>query len=325
LDGANAATRHDAAALPKATRRQVALGAAALGQAAALPPSGRGARAEVATPAASPAPGGDPVVLGCPYNLSGAYASIGTPARDGSLLAATEINRVGGVLGRPFRLQVADVTGDPAEAAVATRRLIDDDRVAAVVGLTDTTFALAAAPVAQATGVPFLDVGATAPAIAAVGDFVFMLPFGDNGQAAVAAEYGAAAGFRRVAILRNRDTEFTRLLAGSFAARFVAPDLGGVIVGDEGYAADGADVPAALDALAALDPAPDALVSPPDRRRAARWSSRPATAVSASRSSAATATTPHGWPATAAPPPRASSSPPTPGSTATRRRSPPPS
>ena len=259
MDDTSDTTQCGGADLPGVNRRRVALGAAVLGLAGALPRARSGARAEVATPAASPAPGGDPVLLGCPYNLSGAYASIGAPARDGSLLAAAQVNRDGGVLGRPLRLRVADVEGDPAEAAAATRRLIEDDRVAAVVGLTDTTFVLAAAPVAQAAGVPFLDVGATAPAIAAVGDYVFMLPFGDNVQAAVAAEYCAAEGFRRVAILRNRDTAFTRLLAGYFAARLVAPDLGGEIVADEGYAADGADVAARLDALAVLDPAPEAL------------------------------------------------------------------
>ncbi len=53
-------------------------------------------------------------------------------------------------------------------------------------GLTDTSFMLAAGQMAQEAGMPFLDVGGTAPMITSIGDYIFMLPFGDNVQAAVA-------------------------------------------------------------------------------------------------------------------------------------------
>ena len=157
-------------------RRAAVLGLGAAAAAAMLRPAGGVAAQE-------------PIKIGQPYNLTGDYASIDNPARDGSALAAAEVNAAGGVLGKPLELIVADGKSDVPTIASVTKKLVDEDKVVALVGLTDTSYMRAAGPVAQEAHLPFLDVGGTAPVITTIGDYIFMLPFGDNVQAAAGAEF----------------------------------------------------------------------------------------------------------------------------------------
>ncbi len=208
---------------------------------------------------AAAAPTGDPVVIGCVYNLTGDYASIDNPARDGSLLAAKELSAAGGILGRPVTLQVYDGKSDLTEVSNVTRRLIDDDKVPVLVGLTDTSYFQAAGQLAQEAGLPMIDIGGTAPIITEIGDFIFMLPFGDNVQAAVAAEYAGAQGYKTCAILKDDQSDYTLFLAQYFQDRFTMEDLGGEIVAESSYAAGDSDFSGQLTEFANLDPQPDFL------------------------------------------------------------------
>src|SRR5215218_7535938 len=150
--------------------------------------------AQDASPAAAPT--GEPIKIGSPYNLTGSYASIDNPAANGSKLAVKEINEAGGVLGRPLEIIIEDGRSDVPTISSVAKKLVEEDGVNVMAGLTDTSYMLAAGPVAQEAGIPFIDVGGTAPLITTVGDYIFMLPFGDNVQAAVSAEFAHEQGWK---------------------------------------------------------------------------------------------------------------------------------
>jgi branched-chain amino acid transport system substrate-binding protein len=189
--------------------------------------------------------------LGAVYNLTGAQAVLDGPAAAGSRLAVAEANRGGGVIGRQVELEIADGRSSATGVAEATGRLVaDHPDVAALLGLSDTDMVLAAAPAAARAGRLFLTAGATSPRLPAQapGD-VFLACFGDNVQAAAAAEWahgGLAA--RTVAILYDASSSYTTLLQGYFATRF--EQLGGRVLAVRGYA------PAEMEA--AIDSAPPA-------------------------------------------------------------------
>ena len=240
------------------SRRQI------LGRAAALGVSGSMLTAllRVAPGAgaqATPTVSGDPVVIGCPYNLTGGYASIDNPARDGSLLAAMELNAGDGILGRPVELKVYDGKSETTTISSVVQRLIEEDEVPVLVGLTDTSFMLAGGQLAQDAGVPFLDVGGTAPIITSIGDYIFMLPFGDNVQAAAAAEFANEKGWKTCALLLDEAMDYTKFLAAYFDARFTADDIGGEIIAESTYSMGDTDFSGQLTDFANLDPQPDFL------------------------------------------------------------------
>ena len=236
-------------------RRAMALGLAAPLVAAML--EAAPAAAQEASPAAAPT--GDPIKIGSPYNLTGGYASIDNPAANGSKLAVKEINEAGGVLGRPLEIIIEDGKSDVPTITSVAKKLVEEDGVHVMAGLTDTSYMLAAGPVAQEAGIPFLDVGGTAPLITTVGDFIFMLPFGDNVQAAVAAEYAHEQGWTTTALLLDEAMDYTKFLAKYFKDRFTMEDIGGEIVSELTYLSGDTDFSAQLTEFVNLDPQPDFL------------------------------------------------------------------
>ena len=207
------------------------------------------------TPAAPP-PSGEPVVIGCPYNLTGSYASIDGPASQGSLLAAKELSASGGILGRPVELRIYDGKSDQTTVSNVVTRLIEEDEVPALVGLTDTGYFLAGGPIAQEAGVPFLDVAGTAPIITELGDYIFMLPFGDNVQAAAAAEFAQEKGWTTCALLFDADTDYTTFLAEYFKERYTDDEIQGELLDERSYPSGETDFSSPLTEIKNLDPQP---------------------------------------------------------------------
>ena len=204
-------------------------------------------------------PTGEPIKIGSPYNLTGGYASIDNPAANGSKLAVKEINEAGGVLGRPLQIIIEDGRSDVPTITSVAKKLVEEDGVNVMVGLTDTSYMLAAGPVAQEAGIPFLDVGGTAPLITTVGDYIFMLPFGDNVQAAVSAEFAHEQGWKTAALLLDEAMDYTKFLAKYFKDRFTMEDIGGQIVSELSYSMGDTDFSSQLTEFKNLDPQPDFL------------------------------------------------------------------
>ena len=243
-------------------RRQVIRRAMALGLAAPLVAAmleATPAMAQDSTPEAAAAPSGEPIKIGAPYNLTGGYASIDNPAANGSKLAVKEINAAGGVLGRPLEIIVEDGKSDVPTITSVAKKLVEEDGVDVLVGLTDTSYMLAAGPVAQEAGLPFIDVGGTAPLITTVGDYIFMLPFGDNVQAAVAAEFANEKGWKTAALLFDEAMDYTKFLAKYFKDRFTMEDIGGQLLSELTYSMGDTDFSAQLTEFKNLDPQPDFL------------------------------------------------------------------
>ncbi|MGH2549679.1 MAG: ABC transporter substrate-binding protein [Thermomicrobiales bacterium] len=198
----------------------------------------------------------DPIKIGAPYNLNGALASIDNPARDGSLLAVKQINAAGGVLGRQIELIVYDGKSDLTMVTNITKQLIEEDKVVALVGLTDTSYMLAAGQIAQEAERPFLDVGGTAPIITSVGDYIFMVPFGDNVQASAGAEFVVKQGWTSAALLYDSSNDYTNFLAAYFKARFTADDLAGQIIDESTYQPGDPEYSSQLTEFQNLEPQP---------------------------------------------------------------------
>src|SRR5687768_7271054 len=72
------------------------------------------------------------VVFGVWTSLTGPTSEVGISTRDGLTIWANQLNAAGGVHGRKVRLTVYDDAASPQEALAAARRLIDQDKVFAL-------------------------------------------------------------------------------------------------------------------------------------------------------------------------------------------------
>ena len=127
------------------------------------------------------------------------------PAANGAKLAVKEINAAGGVLGKQIEFIVHDSQYKMDVTAQTAKQFIEEDKIQAMIGYTDTDSVNASGPTFQAAGIPFITVGATSPKIPdTIGDLMFLAAFGDNVQAAAGAEYALANTNERVDHLLTR-------------------------------------------------------------------------------------------------------------------------
>ncbi len=201
----------------------------------------------------------EPIKLGALYNLTGGMSSIDAPALNGAKLKAKLINEKGGLLGgRQLEVIGIDTKTDQKAAATGAKKALAMGVVAGL-GYGDTTFVMAAAPLFQAKGIPFVTSGATHPELPKwVGDSMFMTPFGDDDQSFAIAEFTYnKLNVRKVVVWTDNSMDFTKALSKFFKQRF--SELGGELVLEDFFMMGDKDFSAQIARLKAASPKPDAV------------------------------------------------------------------
>ena len=199
---------------------------------------------------------GDKIKIGGGFALTGDESSLDLPAANGAKLAVKEINAAGGVLGKQIDLIIHDSQYKMDVTAQTAKQFVEQDKVQAMIGYTDTDSVLSSGPTFQAAGIPFITVGATSPKIPSqVGDMMFLAAFGDNVQAAAGAEYALKNFGKNAYLLWDKGVEYTTLLGAYFKARFT--EAGGTIVLEDSYDDKATDFSAQIAKIKALSPQPD--------------------------------------------------------------------
>ena len=97
------------------------------------------------------------IVIGSIQDLSGPISAFGKQVRFGMLLRVDELNeQSGGIHGRKIKLLIEDSQYDPKKAVLAAQKLVNQDKIFAMVSHLGTTSNLAAMPIQFAKNVPNL-------------------------------------------------------------------------------------------------------------------------------------------------------------------------
>ncbi len=182
-----------------------------------------------------PANAGGKVKIGLLAPLTGFAAADGLSVRNSVVLAAERINKQGGLLGKKVELVAYDDRADAKEAVALARKLIQQDRVAAVVGGSYSTPSRAVAPIFQDEEIPFVAAYAVHPDITRAGNYCFRNGF-------LGMVEGKSAGYvavkllkaKRIALLTS-DNDFGRTLAAGFKAYIKDKAPGAGIVFSQTY------------------------------------------------------------------------------------------
>lgn len=110
----------------------------------------------VAARASEDGVGGGRIVFGQPVPLDGPASALGIGMRDGIAAAFAEVNATGGVKGLKLELLSRDDGYDPNKSIDAAKKLLDEDKVFALIGSVGTPTAAAVQPIAAERGVPFI-------------------------------------------------------------------------------------------------------------------------------------------------------------------------
>src|SRR5687768_1552553 len=197
--------------------------------------------------------GGGEIVIGYYGDLTGRTASFGVSTKNGVEMAADEINKAGGIMGRKVRVIVEDDQGEPNKAATVVSKLVNQDKVAAVLGEVASSNSLAAAPKAQEAKIPMISPSSTNPNVTQVGDFIFRVCFIDPFQGDVMAKFAANnLKAKRAAILYDFNADYSRGLREFFTRSFKG--LGGQIVAEQSYTQGDRDFSGQLTQIRAANP-----------------------------------------------------------------------
>lgn len=199
------------------------------------------------------APDRSRIKIGYFGDLSGPTFNFGKSAYNGVLMAADEINQNGGINGRRIDVVIEDDKGSPEEAARLTAKLIDQDKVLAIIAGGTSGNSRAAAPKAQSSHVPLISPSSTDPAVTQTGDYIFRACFVDSFQGEVMASFAAnTLKAKKAAILFDFNSSYGLGLTEYFKVSFTK--LGGHIVSEQSYAQGDADFKGQLSTIRAAEP-----------------------------------------------------------------------
>jgi len=88
-----------------------------------------------------------PIYFGVSGPFSGDRAAYGAVWKKGMDLAADEINRAGGIKGRPLELVYQDTQSDPKQSVPVAQKFVDDERIIAELGDFSSAASMAASPI----------------------------------------------------------------------------------------------------------------------------------------------------------------------------------
>jgi branched-chain amino acid transport system substrate-binding protein len=198
----------------------------------------------------------DTVKIGVYLPLTGQMAFGGQLELEGVQMAYKEVPTV---LGKKVELFVVDNKSDKVEAANAVKRLIEKEKVVAVIGTYGSSLAMAGGEVAEKAGVPMVGTSCTNPLVTQGKKFSFRVCFIDPFQGAGAATYAFSdMKAKTAALLVDVSNDYSVGLATFFTRSFTK--LGGQVVANLKYQAGDQDFTAQMTEI--ISKKPDVLFIP---------------------------------------------------------------
>lgn len=192
----------------------------------------------------------DTIKIGGWLPMTGAVAAYGQDANDG-IAIAMEMKPT--VLGKKVEFTVADTKSDKIEAANAMSRLIEKDKVIAVIGEMISGDTMAGGPIADKAKIPVVSPTATNPLVTQGKKYVFRVCFIDPVQGDVAAKYAFnTLKAKKAALIVDKSQDYCVGLAKFFKDAFTK--LGGKIVAETYCVTEDKDFSAQLSTIKPTNP-----------------------------------------------------------------------
>jgi branched-chain amino acid transport system substrate-binding protein len=148
------------------------------------------------------APGAEPYKIGMILSLTGSTAPLGQSEKNGAEIAADKINKKGGINGRPIELVIYDDGTDPSKAIMSAKRLIEIDKVSAIVGPSDTSSVQSILPYTEKMEFPVVYLSGSSEFVKPVRKSVFKIPVvHEHGVIRLIESYLIPKGIKKVALL----------------------------------------------------------------------------------------------------------------------------
>ena len=193
--------------------------------------------------AAAPAQAADPIKIGAVLSVTGPAAFLGEPELKTLQMYVEQVNAAGGLLGRKLELVSYDDGSEAAKANGFTKRLLDDDKVDALIAGTTTGATMGMYPMVEKAEVPFISLGGGVAIVDPVKKWMFKVAHNDRMAAERVFADLKKRGLTKVALV-SETSGFGQ--SGRKETLAAAPKAGIEIVADETYGPKDTDVTAQL-------------------------------------------------------------------------------
>jgi len=191
------------------------------------------------------------IKLGALFAVTGPASFLGLPEQQTLEMLVEEVNAKGGINGEKIKLIVYDTKGDDQETRKKFLRLIQKDKVIAVIGPTRTGSALAIKDLAESNQIPLFTCAASRKIVDPVAKYVFKSPQSDDHAVEKIFEYLTSKGKSKVAIITAQNGFGA---AGRDALIAYASQYKIEIVADEKFRDTDKDMTSQLSKIASYNP-----------------------------------------------------------------------
>ena len=189
-------------------------------------------------------PTGSAYKVGVVLSASGPNAPLGQSEQQSLLLLEKQVNANGGINGHPLDIIIEDDASDPAKAATAAAKLINQDQVSALIGSSGTGPTLAIVPVVDKAKVQLISMAAGTKITSPVDPLVFRTPPSDSMAITRVLTYlKNTLKVKKIAILHDSNAFGT---GGADELSAKAPKYGITVVARESYGSADTDMTAQL-------------------------------------------------------------------------------
>ncbi len=214
--------------------------AVACSPAATPTPTPTPTKAATATPTPAPtatptaAVSQEPIKIGALFAVSGFNSPLGTPERDTALMLEKQINAAGGINGRKLQLVIYDTESDETKAVTLAKKLIEQDKVLAIIGPSSTGESIAIRDTVTKAEIPLVSAAASILIVTPIeqAKWVFKTPQSDVLAVEALFEYLKGKGLTKVALLTSSGG-FGK--TGKAALDEAAPRMGMTVAGSESF------------------------------------------------------------------------------------------
>jgi len=209
-----------------------------------------------------------PYVVGAVFSVTGAASFLGEPERNTAKMVEEWVNAAGGIKGRPLQVIVEDSKSEEGQAVLAVRKLLEKDKVIAIVGPSTTGESMAVVPIMEKAKIPLISCAAALSIVTPKDEmdrilaaktfemptkqnkWIFKTPQTDTSAVQTIYEHMKKKGISKIAIITVTvgfgDT-------GRKELKRVAPAYGISIVADELYGPKDSDMTAQLTKIKGTD------------------------------------------------------------------------
>jgi branched-chain amino acid transport system substrate-binding protein len=191
----------------------------------------------------------EPIRIGAVLSLTGFASFMGQPEKNTFEMLEKEVNKAGGINGHPIKVIIYDDKSDATESVLVVKRLVDKDKVVAILGPSISPTSLATLPTIEEKKVPAITFASSALVIEPVRKWAFKIPHNEAFQILRIFNHMKSKGITKIGVISATDAYGD---SGRAQLLKLAPAAGIEILGVEKFNMSDTDMSAQLTRLRSL-------------------------------------------------------------------------